>query len=143
MPAHPVTSLLLVAVVLMAATGAGLWWRRRDGRLLATGDTATTVPASLGVALDAPVTLVQFSSAVCAPCRVAARVCAQVADGQPGVTHVELDAERHLDAARELDIWRTPTVLVVDRAGRVVHRASGVPTAADLRGAVAPLLVGA
>ena len=142
-------SVLVVVGVLAVATIGGLLWRRRDGQLrsVATapdGDgSAVVVPASLGVALDAPVTLLQFSSAVCAPCRQAHRVCAQVAADQSGVTHVEVDAEQHLDAARELGIWRTPTVLVVDRAGHVVHRASGVPTATDLREAISPLLVDA
>jgi Thioredoxin len=141
-------SVLVVVVVLAVATAGGLLWRRRDGRLRTVapapdGAPAVVVPQSLGVALDAPVTLLQFSSAVCAPCGVAHRVCTQVAADQPGVTHVEVDAEQHLDAARELGIWRTPTVLVVDRAGHVVHRASGVPSAADLRDAISPLLVGA
>ena len=45
----------------------------------------------------------------------------------PGVTHVEVDAEHHLEAVRELRVLRTPTTLVLDADGREVSRASGLP----------------
>ncbi len=47
--------------------------------------------------------------------------------GRPGVAHVELDAEHHLDLVRRLGVLRTPTTLVLDAAGREVRRASGAP----------------
>lgn len=72
-------------------------------------------------------TLVQFSSAFCAPCRVARRVLSEVAEVVPGVNHVEVDAESHLDVVRALGIVRTPTTVVVDAAGREVSRAVGAP----------------
>ena len=81
---------------------------------------------ALGVQ-PAPATLLQFSSAFCAPCRALRRVSSEVAALLPGVQHVEVDAESHLDAVRALDIWRTPTLLVLDADGRVVKRATGVP----------------
>jgi thiol-disulfide isomerase/thioredoxin len=144
-PANSLPGLLVAVVVLALATLGGVWWRRRDGQLrqiapAPAGEPSPTVPASLGVNLDTPVTLLQFSSAVCAPCRIARRTCAAVAAELPGVAHHEVDAEAHLDAARELGIWRTPTILVVDAAGRVVHRASGVPAQQDLRSAASALL---
>ncbi len=145
MSASPLTGALIAVVVLALATGAGLIWRRRDGRFrqiapAPEGAPASSLPGSLGLTLDAPVTLLQFSSAVCAPCRVARRICAEVAASIPGVRHVEVDAEEHLDAARELGIWRTPTVLVVDATGRVTHRASGAPARQQLLDAVTPVL---
>lgn len=72
-------------------------------------------------------TLVQFSSAFCAPCRTTRRVLADVAEVVPGVVHVDIDAERHLDVVRRLDILRTPTTLVLDRSGNEVARAAGAP----------------
>jgi thiol-disulfide isomerase/thioredoxin len=96
--------------------------------------------AGLGVEAGTPVTLLQFSSAFCAPCRATRRVCDEVAKMLDGVRHVEVDAEAHLDAVRALNIWRTPTVLVIDAAGRVVQRASGQPSKAHVIAAVAPLL---
>jgi thiol-disulfide isomerase/thioredoxin len=87
--------------------------------------------AELGVQ-PSPATLLQFSSAFCAPCRAVRRISGEVADLVPGVRHVEVDAESHLDAVRTLGIWRTPTLLVLDAGGRVVRRATGVPGKAQL-----------
>jgi thiol-disulfide isomerase/thioredoxin len=93
----------------------------------------------LGVDPTTPVTLLQFSSAFCAPCRATRRVLADVAGLVDGVTHLEVDAESHLDAVRALGIWRTPTTLVV-AGGQVVQRASGVPAKAQVLAAIAPML---
>jgi thiol-disulfide isomerase/thioredoxin len=88
--------------------------------------------AGLGVEPGARGTLLQFSSAYCAPCRAVRRVSSEVADQIPGVRHVEVDAETHLDAVRALGIWRTPTLLILDGQGRVMKRATGVPTKPNL-----------
>ncbi|MEU6525123.1 thioredoxin family protein [Streptomyces sp. NPDC046924] len=86
----------------------------------------------LGAELGERATLVQFSSAFCAPCRATRRVLGEVAGLVPGVAHVEVDAEAHLDLVRRLEILRTPTVLVLDADGRVVRRATGQPRKADV-----------
>ncbi len=88
--------------------------------------------AELGGELGARATLVQFSSAFCAPCRATRRVLGEVAEMVPGVTHVEIDAEARLELVRALGILRTPTVLVLDAEGRVVRRAAGQPRRADV-----------
>ena len=72
-------------------------------------------------------TLLQFSSAFCAPCRATRRTLADVAGMVPGVEHVEVDAEHHLELVRALGILRTPTTLVLDSVGREVTRATGAP----------------
>lgn len=97
---------------------------RDDGRRL--------VAAELGGELGERATLVQFSSAFCAPCRATRRVLGEVAAMVPGVTHVEIDAEARLELVRALGILRTPTVLVLDSGGRVVRRAAGQPRKADV-----------
>jgi thiol-disulfide isomerase/thioredoxin len=96
----------------------------------------------LGVG-PAQATLLQFSSAFCAPCRAVRRVSGEVAELLPGVRHVEVDAESHLDEVRALKIWRTPTLLILDAGGHVVKRATGVPSKPQLIAAVAGLLQGA
>lgn len=88
--------------------------------------------AELGEGLGERATLVQFSSAFCAPCRATRRVLAEVAGMVPGVAHVEIDAEDQLDLVRRLDILKTPTVLVLDADGRIVRRATGQPRKADV-----------
>ncbi len=87
-------------------------------------------------------TLLQFSSAFCAPCRTTRRLLADVADVVPGVTHVEIDAEHHLDLVRHLGIMRTPTTLVLDAGGHEVSRASGVPAKPQVVAALGGLLEG-
>lgn len=73
-------------------------------------------------------TLLQFSSAFCAPCRVTRRILEDVARTEQGVAHIEVDAEHHLDVVRRLGILRTPTTIVLDAAGHEVARAAGAPT---------------
>lgn len=88
--------------------------------------------AQLGTELGARATLVQFSTAFCQPCRATRRTLAEVSGMVEGVAHVEIDAEAHLTLVRALGITRTPTVLVLDAAGRVVRRAVGQPRTADV-----------
>src|SRR5215472_16845610 len=101
------------------------------------GDTGLALSADqLGHSLGDRATLLQFSSAFCAPCRATRRVLAEVAGMTQGIAHVEIDAESHLDLVRELGILRTPTVLVLAADGRIVRRASGLPRKADVIGAL-------
>ena len=85
-------------------------------------------------------TLLQFSSAFCAPCRSTRRILGDIADQVAGVTHIEVDAEHHLDVVRRLGILRTPTTLVLDARGHEVVRASGAPTKAQVYDALASAL---
>jgi thiol-disulfide isomerase/thioredoxin len=73
-------------------------------------------------------TLLQFSSAFCAPCRATRRILGDIASVTPGVAHIEVDAEHHLDVVRRLGILRTPTTLVLGVHGEEVMRATGAPT---------------
>jgi len=81
-------------------------------------------------------TLLQFSSAFCAPCRATRRILDDVARTVPGVSHVEVDAEEHLDLVRQVGVLRTPTTLVLDAGGREVTRASGAPKPAQVLAAL-------
>ncbi|WP_405622596.1 TlpA family protein disulfide reductase [Streptomyces sp. NBC_00076] len=128
------TGLVVCVAVLAAASAYGVLHRRRSGRIRVRGrdDGKRLGAAELGGRLGERATLVQFSSAFCAPCRATRRVLGEVADLVPGVTHVELDAEDNLDLVRALDILKTPTVLVLDADGRIVRRAAGQPRKADV-----------
>ncbi|MCX4759853.1 thioredoxin family protein [Streptomyces sp. NBC_01275] len=128
------TGLMVCVAVLAAASVYGVLQRRRSGRVRVGGrDDGRRLGADrLGGELGERATLVQFSSAFCAPCRATRRVLGEVADVVPGVAHIEIDAEAHLDLVRELDILKTPTVLVLDADGRIVRRATGQPRKADV-----------
>ncbi|MEH0542139.1 thioredoxin family protein [Streptomyces sp. B21-105] len=128
------TGLMVCVAVLAAASAFGVLQRRRSGRVRVRGrDDGRRIEADrLGGELGERATLVQFSSAFCAPCRATRRILGEVAAAVPGVAHIEIDAEAHLDLVRELDILKTPTVLVLDADGRIVRRAAGQPRKADV-----------
>lgn len=152
---------MLAAVAL--ALGFGSWRLATDGRFRGThavrrplidvaesgedraaspSDEPGTPPAgaelvaAVGGRLGERATLLQFSSAFCAPCRATRRVLGEVTDLVEGVAHVEVDAEQHLDATRTFNILRTPTTLVLDATGAEVTRATGAPTRAQVLAAV-------
>jgi thiol-disulfide isomerase/thioredoxin len=136
---------IVLVAILAAATAYGMIWRSRNGRIRPAG--AQAVPsagsgddslseAELGRPLGGRATLVQFSTAFCAPCRATRVILADVASLVDGVTHVEIDAESHLDLVRRLDIRRTPTVLVLGPDGRIAQRGSGQPRKADVLAAI-------
>ncbi len=101
---------------------------------------AGPVLAELGAVPGERATLLQFSSAFCAPCRATRRVLGEVVAMVEGVSHVEVDAEQHLDVVRELGIAKTPTTLVLDAHGRETLRASGQPRKADVLAALGKAL---
>ncbi|MHB1065696.1 MAG: thioredoxin family protein [Georgenia sp.] len=104
-------------------------------------DGATTLRPGTGglpatAVLGERATVLQISSSFCAPCSGARTVARRVAETTPGVRHVELDVAGHEELAATLRIRTTPTVLVLDPAGRVRDRLEGVPRLAWLRRAV-------
>ena len=143
------------ACALVVATGFGLLWQRRNGRVSAVAEESgigevgavsarpTGSPLTqddLRAALGDRATLVQFSSAFCAPCRATRQILTEVAGMVDGVEHVEIDAESRLDLVRRLDVRRTPTTIVLGPGGQVTHRASGQPRKADVIAALGAVL---
>lgn len=129
------TGIVVLLVVLLAATAFGLYRRRTDGAIRsarAVVEVERMTAAEVGGPLGERATLVQFSSAFCAPCRATKAVLSRVAEQVQGVAHYEIDAEAHLDLVRRLDVRRTPTTLLLDRDGVVRKRAAGQPRHADV-----------
>ena len=130
--------LIALAAALFVATLMGVAMRRRAGRFrpASPGTPAKTAgaltEADLGAGLGRQATLVQFSTALCAPCRPTREILAQVASMADGVSHVEIDAAARLDLVQRLRINSTPTVLVLDPDGAIVKRATGLPRKADV-----------
>jgi thiol-disulfide isomerase/thioredoxin len=128
---------VLVAVLVLTA-GVAWWLRRRDGAVRAarTGEDDAGVRElfrRLGVRPgDADLTVVQFSTAFCAPCRATKARLQQLQATRPGLAVVHVDAESHLDAVRELDVRRTPTLFYLGRDGELIGRSSGAPKPAEL-----------
>lgn len=126
------TGLLVLGLAVVIALAVGLHRRRTDGRARALADGARLTPSDLGSALGRRATLVQFSTAVCAPCRGTRALLGSVAAGADDVVHVDVDAESRLELVERFDVTRTPTVLVLDGGGVVRHRIVGAPRRADV-----------
>ena len=147
--------LIALAAALAAATLIGVALRRRAGRFRAgsgragarraapasaSGEAGALTEADLGGKLGERATLVQFSTAFCAPCRPTRQLLAQVAGMVDGVRHIEIDAASRLDLARRLRISSTPTVLVLGPDGGIVRRAVGLPRKADVLAALGSVI---
>lgn len=127
--------LLVVLLVLGLAGAFGFYRQRTDGRVRTTAapETPAAAPIDHGIGdLGEAGTIVQFSSAFCAPCRAAKVISGEVAALVPGVKHIEIDAESNLDLVRQFKVMRTPTLFVLDKQGRVSARISGVPRKNEL-----------
>jgi thiol-disulfide isomerase/thioredoxin len=125
-----------VLVAALALTALAAWWlRTRDGAVRTEGDHGG-LPAvfdRLGVRTgEAHLTVVQFSTAFCGPCRATKARLSQLQATRPGLAVVQVDAESHLDEVRELDVRRTPTLFYLGRDGGLIGRSSGAPRPAEL-----------
>lgn len=143
-----VGGLIVLVVVLAAATAAGWGIRQRNGRFRA-GDLVRggSVPgesvlseADLGAELGERATLVQFSSEFCAYCGPTRELLTEVARSRDGVALVEIDAARRMDLARRLNVFSTPTVFVLGPDGSIAQRASGRQRKSDVLAAVSSVL---
>ena len=134
--------LVVLAAAVLVTVAVALLRRSRDGRLRAAPAATSTASASPAAAvvdgLGERATLVQFSTAFCAPCRGARQLLGLVAEQSPGVRHVEIDAESHLELVRQLRVLRTPTTLVLDAAGRETARVTGLPRRDEIEAVLAP-----
>jgi thiol-disulfide isomerase/thioredoxin len=111
----------LVAVVLVGlvvlATGIGVLWQSRQGRVHAgRGHIAD-------VELGDRATLLQLSTEVCAPCRATARVLDELSGDD--VRHIEVDINERPDLVARFNVMQTPTTFILDRHGAVLARIAG------------------
>jgi thiol-disulfide isomerase/thioredoxin len=137
------SSVVLVITVLIAALGVAYVIGRlvtlRAGMLKAADEASNVDTSDLGLSSEGP-TIVHFTATWCGPCAAVRRVVDQVCSELPSVAHVEVDMDANPEAARRLSVLSLPTTLIFDAAGRPRYRTTGVPSAADLRSALEPLL---
>jgi thiol-disulfide isomerase/thioredoxin len=129
------TGLVVLVVVLVVTTAVGLVLRARSGAVRRSAPAGPTGPgwelAGTGPA-GRRALLLQLSSPVCTPCRQTAALLGRLADGDPGLAHVEIDVADRVDVARALGVMRTPTTVVFDAGGAELLRVSGVPRIDEL-----------
>lgn len=128
---------LIVIAILVIASVAAVWWQRRQGVAHEVERAGALSSATLGAQRGYHATFVQFSTPMCAKCPPTAALLQRIAAEDDRVVHVEIDAAERLDLARELEIMRTPTILLLDGDGVVVSRISGAPTEHQAREALA------
>jgi len=122
------TTALIIAAVLIAATLYGAIDRKRSGRIKNFIDTRHQIStAEIGSELGESATVLQFSSAFCTPCRATRSTLTSVLSHYPKIKHVEVDAESNLQLVRRLDIRQTPTTLFLNSVGTEIARAVGAP----------------
>lgn len=120
---------LPLLIVLAITSAYGFWWKSRQGAI----STKKAEPghrldaAILGEELGSRATMVQFSSAFCAPCKATHALLSQMVIPMDDVKHIHIDAESHLELVRQLDIRSTPTTLFLNAQGIEVGRAAGTP----------------
>ncbi len=130
---------LPLAIVLVLSSGYGIWYRTSRGRIKGkSGAMALVSSADLdGASFGSRVTLLQFSSAFCSPCRATRALLADITADMADVVHIDLDAEGHLELVRRLDIRSTPTTLILDGNQVEVGRAVGAPKRDQVTKAIA------
>lgn len=135
--------MVAVIAILIAVLGLGYVVGRlmtlRAGMLKAAAEPIEVDTTDLGLSTTGP-TVVHFSAVWCGPCAGVRRVVNQVCAELPAVAHVEIDMDANPAAARRLSVLSLPTTFIFDAEGRQRYRTSGVPSAADLRSALEPLL---
>jgi thiol-disulfide isomerase/thioredoxin len=102
--------LLLAALVFALVAGLALAWRRPPKRLGASS------LASLGITEPA---IVQFTTATCGPCKVAAPHL-RAAAGRAAIPFHQVDVGERPDVAQTYGIRRVPTIAVTGTGGKVV-----------------------
>ena len=130
-----------LAIVLVLATGYGLWYQRTRGefRKKKTVNGPKLTAAIVGTELGARATMVQFSSAFCTPCRATKVLLEDMVKTMTDVRYAHIDAESHLELVRELNILSPPTTLLLTNAGVEVGRAMGTPKRAQVHAALAAI----
>lgn len=139
---EPLVALGLMLALVAVATGAGLAWRARQGHLTVIEESAKDTPGASGtgtawvispadVSATEPfgshATLLQFSTELCARCPGTHRMLDTIATSRDGVVHLDIDVTRRSDVANRFNILQTPTTLILDGAGRIRARVSGIP----------------
>jgi thiol-disulfide isomerase/thioredoxin len=136
-----VKTFIPLAIVLVSATGFGIWYQRTRGefRKKKTVNGPKLTAAIVGTELGSRATMVQFSSAFCTPCRATKVLLEDMVKTMPDVRYAHIDAESHLELVRKLDIRSTPTTLFLNGAGVEVGRAMGTPKRAQVQAAISAI----
>ena len=139
--------------ILVIASVFGFYWRSQQGKLKVAPKTSDKALNSVTneelskiirakssfmvnsdpneqhqLQLGKNVTLLQFSSAFCSPCKATAQIISHLVEGMDDVVYIQVASEENLKLVEKFDIKSTPTVIFFNREGIEVGRAVGIPT---------------
>jgi len=91
----------------------------------------------LGTELAPRVSIMQFSSAFCSPCKATAAIITNLVKDMDDVVFVQIKSEENLKMVEKYDIKSTPTVIFFNGHGMEVGRAMGTPTSQQVLASIA------
>lgn len=115
----------VLASIIAFATLLGFLWKVTTGR--ARPATGMANDFAIG-----EITLLQFSTQVCAPCVATSTLLSAFAAERKGVSHVDIDVTHRPDLAARFRLLQSPTTLVLDAAGNIRARIGGAPRQTDV-----------
>ena len=133
-------SIIVLVAVVVLSTIYGLWFTKNQGKVKVHHSVGIT-EHEIGGELGSRLTLLQFSSAFCMPCKATRALLQNISQGLDDVNHVEVDAESHLDLVRKLGVMSTPTTIILDSNGNEIGRAVGAPKRDQVLDAISPISI--
>ncbi|MGK0716462.1 thioredoxin family protein [Leucobacter sp. W1153] len=122
-------ALIALGVLVLLAAVLGVCVKRKASRVRAVSEERRVDIAALGLErLGDRATIVQFSTEMCSRCPGVRRTITGLVEEQSEVAFVHVDVTHRPELARAYNLLQTPTVLVLDDAGRPRSRLTGAIT---------------
>lgn len=131
------TGVIIVVLLTICVLAFGFYRRAVDGRVQTIPSCST--PGAVASPQNGPLTVLQFSSEFCAPCRRARAVLTDLIRGGASVRHVEVDVAQAPELVTQYEVNRTPTIVVLDADNVVHHRVVGELRPTDFERALSDL----
>ena len=115
--------------ILALTTVFGLYWRSQQGKLKVPAQIHNFISKDeIGIELGSRVTIIQFCSAFCSPCKATAQIISTLVRDMDDVKFGQIKSEENLKLVEKFDIKSTPTVIFFNSLAMEVGRAVGIPT---------------
>jgi thioredoxin-related protein len=124
-------SLLPLLLLISLTSVIGLTFRAKKG-VIKKGSRMKISEVEFGGKYGSRLTILQFSTTLCAECRTAKTIVKNVVKDFKDIAYVEVDAESNLELVRRVDIRSTPTTIFLDSQGFEIARAKGAPKCGQL-----------
>jgi thiol-disulfide isomerase/thioredoxin len=125
-------------LVLTLASAFGFWWKQNQGRVRSSKGLHNFISKSeIGIDLGSRVTVVQFSSSFCSPCKATAAIITNLVKEMDDVAYVQIQSEQNIELIEKFEIKSTPTVIFFNGMGMEVGRATGTPSNDQVLAAIA------